>query len=166
MELRQTSLFWQSPQKFSGVVSMENKMKPGGGVVDVLIVAQPSRFREGLKTIIQALTWVGKVNTLEHWTAVSNYVLRYHPAFVIFDMSDLDTITWVEAGTLRKSCRKTKCIAVIDRAQQRSKAQAMEADAILLRGFSTDLLYDTMRTLIVAYDPAVPVTGPLGQLRP
>ncbi|MBE2220100.1 MAG: hypothetical protein IAF02_01085 [Anaerolineae bacterium] len=144
---------------------MGTKVKSGGGVVDVLIVAQPSRFRDGLKAIVQALAWVGKAGTVEQWTAVSDYVLRYQPAIVIFDINDLAPITWVEAGYLRSACQNTKCIAIIDRAQQRSMAQAMETDAILLRGFSTELLYDTMRTLIVAYDPAVPVTGPLGQIR-
>jgi DNA-binding NarL/FixJ family response regulator len=144
---------------------MGNKVKPAGGVVDVLIVAQPSRFRDGLKAIVQALTWVERVGTVEQWTAVSEYVQLYQPAIVIFDMNDLDPITWMEAGFLRASCQKTKCISIIDRAQQRSLAQAMGTDAILLRGFSTELLYSTMRTLIVAYDPAVPVTGPLGQLR-
>lgn len=141
------------------------KVKPGGGVVDVLIVAQPSRFRDGLKSIVQALSWVEQVGTVEQWTAVSDYVQRYQPAIVIFDINDLDTATWIEASTLRLSCQKSKCIMIIDRAQQRSVAKAMGAEAILLRGFSTDLLYNTIRTLIVAYDPEVPVTGPLGQLR-
>jgi DNA-binding NarL/FixJ family response regulator len=150
---------------FSGVVSMTNKTKSSGGVVDVLIVAQPSRFRDGLKAIIEALAWVERVGTLEEWRVIPEYVQQYHPAIVIFDMSDLDAITWGETGSLRESCQRTKCVAIIDRAQQRSMAQAMKMDAILLRGFSTDFLYDTMRTLIVAYDPAVPVTGPLGQLR-
>jgi hypothetical protein len=36
---------------------------------------------------------------------------------------------------------------------------------MLLRGFTTELLYQTMRTLIVAYDPAVPVTGSLNAQR-
>jgi DNA-binding NarL/FixJ family response regulator len=144
---------------------MKNKVEPSGGVVDVLIVAQPNRFRDGLKAIVQALTWVEKVGQVSDWTAVPDYVQRYHPALVIYDVSGLDTLTWVESATLRASCKKTKCIAIIDRAQQRSMAQAMGIDAILLRGFTTELLYSTMRTLIVAYDPAVPVTGPLGQLR-
>lgn len=144
---------------------MGNKVKPSDGVIDVLIVAHPNRFRDGLKAIIQALAWVERVGTVTEWTSVSDYVERFHPALVIYDVTDFDTLTWVEAGSLRLSCEDTKCIAIIDRAQQRSMAQSMGADAILLRGFSTELLYSTMRTLIVAYDPAIPVTGPLGQLR-
>lgn len=145
---------------------MENNLKPGGRVVDVLIVAQPSRFRDGLKAIVQALAWVNKVGTVDDWIVVPENINRYHPALVIIDIDDISPVTWVEAEMLRGSFQKTKCIAIIDRAQQRSMAQAVGVNATLLRGFSTDLLYNTMRTLIVAYDPAVPVTGPLGQLRP
>jgi DNA-binding NarL/FixJ family response regulator len=144
---------------------MGTKAKSNGKLVDVLIVAQPNRFRDGLKSIVQALTWVERVGTVANWTAVSDYVYRYHPAFIIYDIKDLDSIIWREARTVRISFEKIKCIGIIDRAQQRSLAQAMDTDAILLRGFSTDLLYSTMRTLIVDYDPTVPVTGPLGQLR-
>ncbi len=144
---------------------MGTKVKSGGRAIDVLIVAQPSRFQDGLKVIIQALDWVERIDTVTQWTAVSDYIQRYQPALVIYDVHDLGAMTWVEAGSLRLSCEKTKCIAIIDRAQQRELTQALGADAILLRGFTTELLYSTMRTLIVAYDPAVPVTGPLSQLR-
>lgn len=143
---------------------MGNKAKSNGKLVDVLIVAQPNRFRDGLKSIIQALAWVKRVGTVADWTAVSDYVQCYHPALVIYDIKDLDSMTWLNAKAVRFSYENIKCIAIIDRAQQRSMAKAMATDAILLRGFSTDLLYNTMRPLIVDYDPTVPVTGPLGQL--
>lgn len=144
---------------------MGTKMKSGGGVIDVLIVARPSRFQDGLKAIIQALDWVGNVRAIPQWTAVSDHIQHYQPALVIYDVHDLGTMTLVEVESLQLSYAKMKCIAIIDRAQQRELAQAVGADAILLRGFTTELLYSTMRTLIVAYDPAVPVTGPLSQLR-
>jgi len=141
------------------------KVNLESGDVDVLVVALPSRLRDGLTAVIQALSWVGRVGAVAQRTAVSDYVQRYRPALVIFDVNDLELMTQVEAKILRASCQKTKCIVIIDRAQQRSMAQVMGAEAILLRGFSTELLYSTMRTLIVAYDPKVPVTGPLSELQ-
>ena len=140
---------------------MGNKIKLGSGVVDVLIVAHPSRFRDGLKAVVAALSWVERVGTVGQWTAVSDYVQRYQPAIVIFDVDNLDPVTWVEAEAMRASCNKTKCIAIIDRVQQREVAQTMAADATLLRGFTTDLLYHTIRTMVAVYDPTVPVTGSL-----
>lgn len=140
---------------------MENVIKRSDSCVDVLIVALPSRFRDGLKTIVQALTWVERVGVAPGWTAVYDYVQRYQPAIVIFDVTDLNLRTAEDANRLCLACQSAKSIAIIDRAQQREVAQAVGANAILLRGFTTELLYHTMRTLVVAYDPAVPVTGPL-----
>jgi DNA-binding NarL/FixJ family response regulator len=144
---------------------MGNKVKQGDGVVDVLVVARPSRFRDGLKAVIQALSWVERVGMVDSWAGIPEYLRRFHPAIVLFDIDELDPITWVEAEKLRSACQHTKCIAIIDRAQQRDVAHAMGVDATLLRGFSTDLLYHTLRTMVVAYDPKVPVTGPLTNLR-
>ena len=144
---------------------MGTKVKSGGGAIDVLIIARPSRFQDGLKVIIQALDWVRQTGLMTEWTAVPDYIQRYQPALVIYDVNDLGSMTWVEAKSLSLSCEKTKCIAIIDRAQQRELADVLGADAILLRGFTTELLYSTMRTLVVAYDPAVPVTRPLSLLQ-
>jgi DNA-binding NarL/FixJ family response regulator len=144
-----------------GAILMENVMRRSDSSVDVLIVALPSRFRDGLKTIVQALTWVERVGVVPGWTAVFDYVQHYQPAIVIFDVADLNLLTAEDANCLCQAYQQAKSIAIIDRAQQREVAHAVGANAILLRGFTTELLYHTMRTLVVAYDPAVPVTGPL-----
>lgn len=145
-------------------MSMANQIKPDGGIVDILIIAQANRFRDGLKAIVQGLDWVGSVGTVAQWTAVPDYVQYYQPAVVIFDVDDLEPVTAGEAEALKTMCRQIKCLAIIDRAHQHDIAQAMGADVILLRGFTTETLYHTLHTLVVAYDAAVPVTKPLGQL--
>jgi DNA-binding NarL/FixJ family response regulator len=114
----------------------------------VLIVARASRFRDGLKAVVQALSWVEQVDVIAGWTAVSQYLTTYQPALVILDASDLSSASWMDIGFLRTACSPFKCLVMIDRAQQRAVAQAVGADAILLRGFSTELLYQTMETML------------------
>lgn len=139
--------------------------KRSGGNVDVLLVAGPSRFRDGLKTIMQGLTWVERVGVVASWTAVFDYIQLYQPAIVVFDVVELTPMGRDDMNRLRSWCQNAKSIVIIDRAQQRELAQAVAADAILLRGFSTELLYQTMRTVVVTYDATVPVTGPLNPQR-
>ncbi len=130
-------------------------------LVDVLILAQPSRMRDGLKAIVQALGWVKQVDTVEHWFTLSSHLPNNRPVIVIIDLSGLDALSLSKLMEMRKACRNAKCIAIIDRAHQRSDAQTLGADAILLRGFSTELLYSTMRTLMAPFDPNVALNGPL-----
>ena len=137
-------------------------MEENNDRVNVLIIAQASRFRDGLKVIVQALNWVGNVAAFTQETAVYDYVQRYQPALVIFDVDDLGSVTAEEVETIKTTCHNIKCLAIIDRAQQREIAQAMGADVVLLRGFTTELFYHTIRTLVIAHDGTVPVTGSLG----
>jgi DNA-binding NarL/FixJ family response regulator len=114
----------------------------------VLIVARASRFRDGLRAVVQALSWVEQVDVAAEWTAVSKYLTTHQPALVILDAADLSSASGVDIGIMRTACSETKCLVMIDRAQQRTVAQAVGADAILLRGFSTELLYQTMETML------------------
>ena len=47
---------------------MGTKVKSGGGAIDVLIIARPSRFQDGLKVIIQGLDWVRQTGLVTEWT--------------------------------------------------------------------------------------------------
>ncbi len=66
---------------------MGMKVKLESTSVDVLIVALPNRFRDGLTAVIQALSWVGRIGAVAQRMAVSDYVRRYRPALVIFDVN-------------------------------------------------------------------------------
>jgi len=118
----------------------------------VLVIARQSRLRDGLQAVLRAAPWVDDVVCAEGQTAVTllGFPEMPMPALTILDIEALRDATLREWPGWCTRAGQTQLIVLVGTAQQRPQADALGAEAILLKGFSTETLYQTMERLLKA----------------
>ncbi|MCB8982277.1 MAG: response regulator transcription factor [Ardenticatenaceae bacterium] len=122
----------------------ENLSRP----VTVLVIARQGRLRDGLQAILQASPWVDEVVCQQPQTAVPFFPLLENPTLIVLDIDVLQTFPQSERHGWRAAAGDPRLIVLVNTAQQRHQALELVADAILLKGFSTETLYRTLEAVL------------------
>jgi len=114
----------------------------------VLIVAPPGRLRDGLQALVRAAPQV----KCAVWTADSPSTLRmiaeHLPVLVLLDADLPDEEAWTVLGQIKARWPQIPCIALVHNGVQNQMANALSADAVLVKGFSAQTLARTMEDLL------------------
>jgi len=116
--------------------------------MQVLIVAESGRLREGLQAILDSFLVLETVSTMEDGPAALEAIRSEQPDMVILD-ADLfgeDTTDWVAA--IKQEWHGVRCLVVAGRLAQFQPLLEAGADKVLLKGFSAAELRSGMEQLL------------------
>lgn len=112
-----------------------------------LIVAKPTRFRDGLRALLRAMPQIEVVVQADNFSAALRIVAERAPAFILLDSSLLSDQVEIIRQTKIHSPR-TYCIVLADNVKQQQLAWANGADEVLLAGFSAPKLFASIEKLL------------------
>ena len=112
----------------------------------ILVLAEPSRMRDGLQALLETL-WQGPILTGSDTAIISKAITETDQAVVLLDaalanVNVCDTLHW-----LKTTYPKLTCVALVDHIHQEQLAKTAGADAVLLKGFSTEQLYGVVNRI-------------------
>lgn len=113
-----------------------------------LIVARPSRLRDGLETLIAAAQQIDVVTVVDGGPPLSQVIADTQPALVILDTAIFGGECQFAVSTVKAVHADTKCIVLADSLNQLRRARKTSADAVLLKGFSGTRLYRVAEELL------------------
>ncbi len=116
--------------------------------LSVMIVAPPNRLRDGLQALIKALPQVGSRVQAQDSLSPQQVSTNHQPALVVLDAGLPDDGAWTALRDIKARWPRTRCIVLADSDQQRRKAAARGADAVLVRGFTGTTLMETISKML------------------
>jgi DNA-binding NarL/FixJ family response regulator len=126
------------------------EQEQGQADLSVVIVAPPSRLRDGLQALIKAVPQVGSRVQTEDSLSLQQASANDQPSLVVLDAGLPDEGAWTALRDIRACWPRTRCIVLADSDQQRRKAAARGADAVLVRGFTGTMLVETIAEILPA----------------
>ena len=118
----------------------------------ILIIGDKGRLRDGLSTILLAFMGIDKVDAITCLESALERITDNYPSLVIVD----------GFGSVEDKCGILKrllihhghkpCIVIANTLEQQLQAHNARADAVLMQGFSTTTLYETLIDLSIITD--------------
>lgn len=113
-----------------------------------LIVAPPSRWREGLEAIVRAIPQIEGVDWADDGPSALRMIAEHPPGLVLLDAD----LPGDEARTVLRQVKagwpQTRCIVLVNNGQQRQVVNTDGADAVLVKGFLATKLAETIAKLL------------------
>ena len=116
--------------------------------LSVMIVAPPNRLRDGLQALIKAVPQVGSRVQAQDSLSLQQVGANHQPSLVVLDAGLPDDGAWTALRDIQACWPRTRCIVLADSDQQRRKASARGADAVLVRGFTGTMLSETIAEML------------------
>jgi DNA-binding NarL/FixJ family response regulator len=107
-------------------------------------VAKPGRLRDALYTLLKATSQPEIITQVDEGPAVLKMILEYNPGLVVFDSYLPDKEVSAMLGRIKAIQSQIRCIVLVNTIEQQQAAKSAGADAVLLKGFSTKNLLDTV----------------------
>jgi len=103
----------------------------------ILIVARPSRIRDGLRVLLKTLPQVKLIEQVDDTAAALKVLAGSHPPLVLLgaDLSEIDIFIISEQAKTDR--RRSYCVALVDTVERQILATASGADQVLLTGLPT-----------------------------
>ena len=118
----------------------------------ILIIGDEGRLRDGLRSVLLSFAGIDEVSTVTEFETACELITHNYPSLVILD----------GGGSVEDKCSIMKrllllyglkpCIVIANTLEQRRHAQSEGADAVLMQGFSTKRLRDTLVALSILTD--------------
>ena len=118
-------------------------------VASVLIIGPAGRLRDGLHTILRTFPGIGEIIAADDFKSGYKQAAKNHPSIVIVDADDSLEDDCVLLKQLLSRYDHARCLLIANSMRQAARGSRVGADAILLRGFSTNTLYLTLVDLAV-----------------
>jgi CheY-like chemotaxis protein len=117
--------------------------------VSAVIVAGPGRFRDSLRALLTATPQIDTVNQADDAESALKAIAEEHAILMLLDGS----LPGDEVGKVLRGIRverpQVRCIVLADNARQQREAKVAGADAVLLKGFPTAELFQTVERLLI-----------------
>jgi DNA-binding NarL/FixJ family response regulator len=113
-----------------------------------LIVALPGPWRDGLRAMLMEIPRIKSIHLADDASAALSAVAVDRPALVVLDAGLLGDAAWALTERLRARWPQTLCLVLVDDNQQRRKARASGADAVLVKGCPAAALFETIESLL------------------
>lgn len=119
-----------------------------GGGASALIVANPGPWRDGLQATLMEISQIKTIYLASDASPALLVVSTHRPALVLLDASLPGEEVCPLVEWLRAKWPQTTCLALVDDNQQRGKAKAAGADAVLVKGCPATVLFETLESLL------------------
>ena len=113
----------------------------------VLIVAKPTRMREGLRALLMAMPQLKIIGQVDDGPSAMQMISDHHPALILLDSNLPEDEAWVVLKQV-KNGSNTRCLVLADTVQQQRVARAEGADDVLLTGVPAAKLFTTIERLL------------------
>ena len=102
--------------------------------LSALIVAGSSALQDGLLALVSAIPQIKVVGEAADAALAIRTVSEHCPDLVLLDTCLPDREAWRALECIKSGCPRTRCIVVADDVEQRREAEALGADAVLVKG--------------------------------
>ena len=113
------------------------------------IVAEPGRFRDSLRALLTATPQIDAVYQADDAVSALRAIAENHAALMLLDGSlpgsEMDAVL----RRIKAERPQVRCIVLADNARQQQEAKVAGADAVLLKGFPTAELFQTVERLLI-----------------
>ncbi len=116
--------------------------------VDTLIIASPGRFRDSLSVLLRAGELVSLVGQADNGVSGLKMIDALRPNLVLMDADLPNGDTWDVLEHIKRTWPQVRCLILAHTQQQERDAQTAAADSCLRDGFTTEILFGTLRDLI------------------
>ena len=127
---------------------MSNKIEAGSEANrSVLIVAKPGRIRDSLEALLRTIPQVKIVGQVDDVSTALEMIAEYSPDLVLL----VANLSHDEAGQILeyvKDVPRTQCLVLTDTRLNLEQAEAAGADEVLLTGFPTSKLFESVTRLL------------------
>jgi DNA-binding NarL/FixJ family response regulator len=114
----------------------------------VLIIAKPSRMRDGLRALLRTIPYLTLVGQVDDGLSAIKTMTDQHPALVLLGANLLDEDIQTVLAQIKAKWPETRCIVLVDNVQQQWIAKAAGADSALLVGFPASKFVSTIQELL------------------
>ena len=116
--------------------------------VRAVLVGKPGPLRDGLHALVTTIPEVEVVGEASDAAAMQRLVAQYQPGLVLLDIGLFRDADWVMLERIKAEWPETRCLALADTGQQQQEAEAVDADAVLFKGFPAAKLVETIEDLL------------------
>jgi two-component system response regulator DevR len=113
-----------------------------------VIVAEPGRFRDSLRALLTATPHIDAVNQADDAASALRTIAQDHATLILLDGSLPGDEVGAVVREIRAERPQVRCIVLADNARQQREAKVAGADAVLLKGFPTAELFQTVDRLL------------------
>jgi DNA-binding NarL/FixJ family response regulator len=114
----------------------------------ILVIGPADHLRTGLCTILANFPRVGQIVTADKFEQGLEAALLHQPALIIVDGGAQREFSCRSLPRLLGGYGRGRCIVIANGMEQAAAARAAGADAVLLNGFSTSTLRETVESLL------------------
>jgi DNA-binding NarL/FixJ family response regulator len=116
--------------------------------VRTVLVGRPGPIREGLHALVETIPDVEVVGEASDASAVQRLVATLQPGLVLLDTDLFGDADWTVLEWIKAEWPETRCLALAETGEQHQEAEAVDADAVLFRGFPAARLVETIVDLL------------------
>jgi DNA-binding NarL/FixJ family response regulator len=117
-----------------------------------LIIGDEGRLRDGLRTVLRSFIDVNDVFVAADLAAARDLIVVNSPSLVIIDGSGAIDDKCTVLKQLHTDHERITCIVIANTLEQKIQALKEGADAVLMQGFSTKTLCETLVRLSILPD--------------
>ena len=116
----------------------------------LLLVARPSRMREGLQALLRTIPDIKIVGQADSESQALTLISQQQPALVLLDSSLVLKEILPVFVLVKSKYPRTRCIVLVENLQQQSAAREAGADASIITGFSVEVLHATIDQVLMS----------------
>ena len=114
----------------------------------LLIVAKPGRMRNSLRALLNSMQGIDVIAQVDDALAALKILEQGYPALMLLDANLPYTDAKVVLQYTKSKWPQAKCVVLAANIHQKRQAKADGADEVLLKGFSANTLFSTIRILL------------------
>ncbi len=113
-----------------------------------LIVAQPSRMRDGLRALLRTVSNLKTIAQAEDGLSALELMNQHHPTLILLGSNLSNEDIRAVLGQAKTGPIQTRCLVLANNVHQQSIALENGADSVLLIGFPTEKFFTTVEELL------------------
>ncbi len=113
-----------------------------------LIVASPGRIRDSFKTMLRAIPRIETILQASDGPSASKIISEYRPALVLLDSKLANNDIQRVSRQIKHDSPQTRCIMLVDHAQQQWMAKVADADTVITLGCPATTFCNTVEGLL------------------
>jgi len=119
-------------------------------MVSLLLVARPGRMRDGLQALLRTIPEIEIVGQADSELQALTVISQQQPALVMLDSSLAPGEMLPMLVQIKDGYPRTRCIVLVENAQQQGAAREAGADTALITGFSAEVLHAAIDQVLMS----------------